>query len=66
MERKTKEYQYFVLNYIFTENELKEYLKEIKNILQKNTKYSKEVIDEDFDWVKIVGSIQMGKIFIIF
>ena len=47
---KTKEYQYFVLNDIFSENELKEYLNEIKNIIQKNTKYSKEVFGEDFDW----------------
>ena len=47
---KTKEYQYFVLKDIFSENELKEYLNEIKNIIQKNTKCSKEVFGEDSDW----------------
>jgi len=50
IEEKTKEYQYFVLNDIFSEYELKNYLNRIKNIIQKNTKYSKEVFDEDFDW----------------
>ena len=46
---KTKEYQYFVLNKIFPKNELKEYLNGIKNIIQKNTKCSKEVFGEDFN-----------------
>jgi len=50
MERKTKEYQYFVLNDIFSEYKLKECLNGIKNIIQKNTKYSKEVFDKDSDW----------------
>jgi len=36
MERKTKEYQAFVLKDIFSEYELKEYMDGIKNILQKN------------------------------
>ncbi|MBU7029406.1 MAG: hypothetical protein HXS48_20895 [Theionarchaea archaeon] len=50
MERKTKGYQAFVLKDIFSEDGLKEYLNGIKNILQKNTKCSKEVFGEDFDW----------------
>ena len=50
MMKKTKEYQYFVLNKIFPEYELKEYLNGIKNIIQKNTKCSKEVFGKDFDW----------------
>ena len=50
MRKKTKGYQYFVLKVVFPENELKEYLNEIKNIMQKNTKCSKEGFGEDFDW----------------
>ncbi|MBU7030588.1 MAG: hypothetical protein HXS48_26885 [Theionarchaea archaeon] len=36
MKKKTKEYQAFVLKDIFSEDELKEYMNGIKNILQKN------------------------------
>jgi len=46
MKRKTKKYQTFVLKDIFSEDELKEYMNGIKNILQKNGE--SEGVGEDF------------------
>jgi len=37
IKKKTKEYQYFVFNKIFSEKNLKEYLNGIKNIIQKKS-----------------------------
>jgi len=44
MERKTKEYQYFVLKDIFSERNLKKCINEIKKILTKNEECNKGLV----------------------
>ena len=46
MRKKTKEYQTFVLEDIFSEYKRKEYIDRIKNILQKNSE--SDEVDKDF------------------
>ena len=48
MRKKTKEYQTFVLKDIFSEDELKEYMDGIKNIVQKNGESDEEIFGKEF------------------
>jgi len=60
---KTKEYQYFVLEDIFSERNLKKCINGIKNILTKNEECDKGLVTLHG---RRYGSIHMRKIFFIF